>query len=250
MHVILPLYIFLTGTILGSFYNVVGIRLPKHIPFVQGRSACPDCGTQLEPRDLIPVLSYVIAKGRCRHCGRPVSFLYPAVELITGALFFIAYVHYGLTVEFTGALLLISLAVIVSIGDFKYMLIPNRLLLFFTGVFFLYRIAFPLDPWYDSLLGALTGSGIVFVIIVVSKGGMGAGDMKLLGVLGLFLGMKAMVLTLFLASLIGTVVSLSLIGIGVVNRKQPVPFGPSIMAAALIVYFYGQQMMDAYFKML
>ncbi|WP_371933454.1 prepilin peptidase [Halobacillus litoralis] len=238
---------FITGTILGSFFNVVGLRLPKNIPFTTSRSACPHCSTPLQARDLIPLFSYLIAKGKCRHCQHSISVTYPLVELITGFLFLVAYLYLGLSWEFAGASLLISLAVIVTVSDFHYMLIPNKLLLFFAATFVIYRTISPLQPWYDSIFGALAGFVIIFLIILVSRGGMGAGDMKLLGTLGILLGFKLTLLTLFLATLIGTVVSLTLLAFKVIGRKDPFPFGPSIVLAAVISYLYGFDLLRFYY---
>lgn len=246
MYIIIPLYIFITGTILGSFFNVVGLRLPKRVSFTTSRSACPHCSTPLQARDLIPLFSYLISKGKCRHCQQSISITYPLVELSTGFLFLLAYTHLGLSLPFLGACLLISLAVIVTVSDMSYMLIPNRLLVFFTACFIFYRIIDPLQPWYNSIFGALAGFGIILAIILISRGGMGAGDMKLLGVLGIFLGFKLTLLTLFLATLIGTAVSLTLLTLNIIGRKDPFPFGPSIVLAAMVSYLYGSDLLEIY----
>lgn len=247
MNTIIPLYIFITGTILGSFFNVVGLRLPEKISFITSRSACPNCSTTLHSRDLVPLLSYLFSKGKCRHCKHRISITYPLVELITGGLFLFAYIMHGVSLDLLGACLLVSLAVIVTVSDLKYMIIPNRLLLFFTVCFIFYRIFYPLDPWYGSITGSIAGFALIFLIIVVSKGGMGAGDMKLFGVLGILLGLKMTLLTFFLATIIGTLVSLMLLATGVIGRKDPFPFGPSIMLAAVSSYFFGHDLLQFYF---
>ncbi|WP_226583395.1 prepilin peptidase [Halobacillus litoralis] len=246
MNTILSLYIFITGTILGSFYNVVGLRLPQNISFTNSRSACPQCSTTLQARDLIPLFSYLLSKGKCRHCQGKIPVAYPLVELITGGLFLYAYLTFGWSADLLGALLLLSLAVIVTVSDLKYMVIPDRLLLFFGAAFLGFRYIKPLDPWYSSVLGAVAGFVLIFLIILISRGGMGAGDMKLLGVLGILLGFKMTMLTFFLATLIGTCVSLILLSTGIIGRKDPFPFGPSIMAGAVISYFYGQDLLSFY----
>ncbi|SFJ16162.1 leader peptidase (prepilin peptidase) / N-methyltransferase [Halobacillus dabanensis] len=247
MYLIIPLYIFVTGIILGSFFNVVGLRLPKRVSFTTSRSSCPHCSISLQARDLIPLFSYVISKGKCRNCQHPISITYPLVEVSTGFFFLLAYIHFGPSLSFAGACLLISLSVIVTVSDLAYMIIPNPLLLFFTICFTIYRILEPLHPWFDSILGALAGLGIILAIILISKGGMGAGDMKLLGVLGILLGFKLTLLTLFLATLIGTVVSLTLIALEIIGRKDPFPFGPFIVLAAMVSYLYGSKFLELYF---
>ncbi|MBH0230025.1 prepilin peptidase [Halobacillus yeomjeoni] len=248
MEIIILTYIFLIGLIMGSFYNVVGLRLPKKISFTSSRSQCPNCSTPLNARDLIPLFSYLLSKGKCRHCQTTISISYPLVELLTGGLFLFSYWMYGWTPAFLGACLLSSLAVMVTVSDLNYMLIPNKLLIFFAIIFIIYRSITPLDPWYASVIGALAAYALVACIIIVSKGGMGAGDMKLLAVLGILLGTKHIFLTFFFATLLGTVISLLLIMLKVIGRKDPFPFGPSIMIAALLVYFFGEEIIRYYLQ--
>ncbi|CDQ18182.1 prepilin peptidase [Halobacillus karajensis] len=248
MNIIISMYVFFTGTILGSFYNVVGLRLPKNLPFAISRSYCPHCLTLLQARDLIPLLSYFLSRGKCRHCAKNISYTYLLVEFLTGILFLLAYLRLGLSSVFIGACSLISLAVIVSVSDLKYMVIPNRLLLFFGLFFVVYRFIYPLNPWYDSILGAVTGFGLIFIIIFISKGGIGAGDMKLLGTLGILLGMNLTLLTFFLAVILGTVISFSLLIFKVIGRKDPFPFGPSIVGGSMVSYLFGNSMLTFYFE--
>src|SRR5699024_6455906 len=196
---------FLLGLVFGSFFNVVGLRVPIGISFVSGRSHCPTCYHRLHWLDLIPVLSFCWQKGTCRYCQAPVSVIYPAMELLTGVLFAYGYVKIGLTVELATALLLVSMLVIITVSDIAYMVIPNHILLFFLPLLFTFRLISPLDPWYDAFLGAVVGFVIIALIILISKGGMGAGDMKLFFVLGIVLGWKNILLTLFIAALLGSI---------------------------------------------
>lgn len=248
MYILFSFYFFLAGTILGSFFHVVGVRLPQNTPFILSRSACPVCSTTLHARDLIPLASYTLAKGKCRHCQTRISLVYPAVELITGVLFLSAYGQFGWSVDVLEALLLLSLAVIVTVSDVKYMIIPNRLLMFFAFAFVVLRLFFPLSPWYATLLGACTGFTIVLIIIVLSRGGMGGGDMKLLAVLGLFFGGPLTLLTFFLAVTAGTLISTFLLAAKVISRGQPFPFGPFIMAGAVISFYYGDVVLAFYMQ--
>ena len=237
---------FLYGLVFGSFFNVVGLRLPQKESLVSPPSHCPTCERRLGVLDLIPVLSYVCLRGKCRTCGTKISWVYPAMELVTGVLFALAYAMLGFSVELIVALLFVSLLVIITVSDFAYMLILNKVLLPFAIVLFGLRILSPLTPWWDSLLGAAIGFGVLLLIALVSKGGMGGGDIKLFFVIGLVLGTVHTLLTLFLAALVGSVVGILVLRRTKQGRKTPIPFGPSIAFAAVIVYFWGTDLVSWY----
>ncbi|SFD60867.1 type 4 prepilin peptidase 1 Aspartic peptidase. MEROPS family A24A [Lentibacillus persicus] len=249
-HLTLTLLFFLLGLVFGSFFNVVGLRAPQKLPFTADRSICPHCKNQLSWCELIPLLSFIFQSGKCRHCQHGISIMYPAIELITGLLFAFAYIKLGLQIELIAALLLIALLVIVFVSDMRYMLIPNNVLLFFFPLFILIRIVSPLTPWWSPIMGALTGGAIIVIIILASRGGMGGGDMKLFVIIGIVLGLDNTLLTLLLASVFGMVVGVVLLSLKIINRKQPVPFGPYIAAAAIVAYFYGEPIVAWYFNFL
>lgn len=246
MTILITTFFFLYGITFGSFFNVVGLRVPKKESIVHPPSHCTTCDRRLTAADLVPVFSYVFLKGRCRKCKERISPVYPLMELLTGLLFAAAYGHFGFTLELAVALLFISMLVIITVSDVRYMIIPNRVLLLFGAAIFIMRLFAPLAPWWDGLLGAAVGFGILFIIAVVSNGGMGGGDIKLFFVIGLVLGTVGTLLTLFLASLIGAVAGIIILKKTKQGRKTPVPFGPSIAAAALIVYFYGSAIVGWY----
>lgn len=246
-HAIIFIF-FLLGLIFGSFFNVIGLRLPQNIPFSNDRSACPHCSTQLSWYENIPLLSFLLQVGKCRHCKRRISFIYPAVEMFTGGLFAVSYIQFGLEWELLTALLLVSMLMIVLVADIAYMLIPNKVLLFFLPLLIGMRIIVPLDPWWSPLAGGLIGVAVVALIILVSRGGMGAGDMKLFGVLGIVLGTEKLLLAFFLSCTIGALIGLVLLVGKLIDRKQPVPFGPYIVVAALISFFYGEELIRFYFQ--
>src|SRR5699024_2426017 len=249
MYLVWMIYFFVFRCVLGSFFNVVGLRVPKNILFSHNRSYCPACKKQLQCYELIPIASYLFQHGQCRNCQTRISPIYPVIELSTGLLFVLAYWKVGFTFELIATLLFISLLMIVFVTDITYMLIPNKILLFFLPLFAFMRIISPLDPWYDALIGAGLGFVLLASIIILSKGGMGGGDMKLFAVLGIVLGWKGTLLTLFLASFLGAIFGLFLITINKVNRKQLIPFGPYIVIAALISYFYGDQVISMYLSL-
>lgn len=241
---------FIFGLVFGSFFNVVGLRVPKKQSIVHPPSHCTSCERRLTAIDLVPVLSYVLLRGKCHTCKATVSPIYPFMELLTGILFALAYVHFGITAEFFVALLFISMLVCITVSDIAYMLIPNKILLFFLPLLVVGRIFSPLTPWWDSLLGAVIGFGVLYIVALLSRGGMGGGDIKLFFVLGIVLGTLKTLLTLAFASAIGLVIGIIVLRITKKGRKTPVPFGPSIALAALLLYFYGERIIAWYLNLL
>ncbi|OAH56148.1 MULTISPECIES: A24 family peptidase [Bacillaceae] len=239
---------FLYGLVFGSFYNVVGLRVPVRKSIVKPRSACSLCGHQLTTLDLIPVVSYIILKGQCRKCEARISPIYPLTELITALLFLYAYLYFGLTMNFFVAILFISMLIVIVVSDLAYMLIPDKIMLFFFSLFLIARIIHPLTPWWDSLFGAVAGYLLLLIIAIASKGGMGGGDVKLFAVLGFVMGAKLVLLTFFLSCVFGAVIGLVLLIFGIVKRGKPMPFGPYIAMAAIVSYFYGGEMIHWYLQ--
>ncbi|WP_173916005.1 A24 family peptidase [Halobacillus sp. Marseille-Q1614] len=233
-------YFFLIGITLGSFYNVVGLRVPKRTLFTQHRSHCPTCHSTLSWYELIPIGSFIHQKGLCRHCSAKISILYPVMELLSGLIFTFSYSIIGLHKDLLLVLLLYALFHIIVVSDLKYMVIPNKVLLFFFTVFFLFRLIYPLDPWWLSLVGGLLGSGGIAVIIIISRGGMGGGDMKLLGLVGFILGPHLLLITFLTAVLLGTFLSVFLMAFTSANRKSGFPFGPFIAIGGMAAFFYGE----------
>jgi leader peptidase (prepilin peptidase) / N-methyltransferase len=246
LYLILLLY----GLALGSFFNVVGLRVPISKSIVKPRSSCPNCHHTLGPLELIPVLSYLLQRGKCRQCKVGISPLYPIIELITGLLFMSAPFIMGWTSELWIAWSLISLLVIITVSDLAYTLIPDKILLFFTAVFFIERFLIPLEPWWDSLLGATIGFSLLLIISIISKGGMGGGDIKLYAVIGFAVGTKLMLLSFFIATLIGAIFGIIGILLRLLERKKPVPFGPFIAIGTLLAYFYGNIIIENYLRII
>ncbi|SOB94009.1 type 4 prepilin peptidase 1 [Ureibacillus xyleni] len=246
MDIVYAIFALLFGLIFGSFFNVVGLRVPKKESIVTPPSHCTSCQRRLTALDLIPVFSYIFLGGKCRSCGAKISPIYLVTELVTGILFGFVVWQLGITIETAVALLFISLLMIIVVSDIAYMLIPDKILLFFLPFLVLGRILSPLDNWWDSLLGAVVGFGILLLIAVISKGGMGGGDIKLFFLIGLVLGTANTLITLFLASVIGMFVGIIVLKVRGQGRKTPVPFGPSIALAAIIAYFYGEAMLNWY----
>ncbi|WP_017726720.1 prepilin peptidase [Halalkalibacterium ligniniphilum] len=240
-------YLFVLGLLLGSFYNVVGLRVPLGASIVKPRSHCPACQRTLTPLELIPVISYFMVKGRCQGCRTKISFMYPMVELSVGILFASVYLWQGLNGELIVALSFISLFAIIFVSDIRYMVIPDKVLLFFAPLLLVLRLTVaPLTPWWEPFVGAMLGFGLLLVIAVVSKGGMGGGDVKLFGVLGLVLGWEGILLTFLLSSFYGAAVGGVALATGRIKRGQPIPFAPFIMLGALTAYVFGELLIEWY----
>ncbi len=250
IHIYWLIVFFLLGTIFGSFFNVVGLRLPKKQPFHIGRSHCPTCHKTLQWYELIPVLSFIIQRGKCKGCSGKISPIYPVVEFLTGGLFAFSYWQLDFQVELITALLLMSMLMIIFVSDITYMIIPNKILLFFLPFLLILRIIHPLDPWYDAIIGGVVGYTLIAIIIIVSKGGMGAGDMKLFGVLGIIFGISNTMLSFLIAAFLGAIIGSILILLKRLKKKQPIPFGPYIVVGAIITYFYGSKIIQLYFNLL
>jgi leader peptidase (prepilin peptidase) / N-methyltransferase len=246
MYSFVFLITFFAGLLLGSFFNVVGLRVPKGESIVKPRSHCPRCKRMLTAWELIPVVSYVVQGGKCRGCGVRISPLYPFVELFTAILFTISPLLVGWSKELIVSWTLISLLMIIFVSDIRYMIIPDKVLLFFAVIFIIERMFVPLSPWWDSLVGAFVGFALLMFIAVVSKGGMGGGDIKLFALLGFVLGWKMVLLAFFFSTLYGTVFGMVGMALGKVRRGEPMPFGPYIVFGTLTVYFFGQAILDWY----
>lgn len=248
MYIFIGVVVFVLGLIMGSFLNVVGIRVPKGEPFANDRSACPHCNHELKWYELIPILSYLFQGAKCRGCKAHISIQYPLIELATGILFLLVYLNVGITYELGIGIILMSLVVVIMVSDLAYMIIPDKILLFFMPLFILGRILLPLDPWWSPIAGFLIGYIIVFIIITVSGGGMGGGDMKLFAVLGIVLGYKLILLTFAISFIIGAILGGLLLLFKVISRKQPFPFGPSILLAGVVSYLWGEKILTWYFN--
>ncbi|MFT9599054.1 prepilin peptidase [Mesobacillus sp.] len=244
----MTLLLLIYGLVLGSFYNVVGLRVPEGKSIVAPRSSCPQCGHQLRASELIPVVSYFIQRGKCRQCKVGISPVYPFFELLTGMLFAVAYLLIGWSGELVIALTLISLFIIITVSDLAYMVIPDKVLLVFAGIFIVERIFLPLSPWWDSIAGAVAGFMILLFIALISKGGMGGGDIKLFALIGFAIGFKTMLLSFFFATFYGAFFGIGAMLLGFVKRKQAIPFGPFIALGSLTAYFFGEEILEWYLQ--
>ncbi|RDV83216.1 prepilin peptidase [Ammonifex thiophilus] len=241
---------FALGLVVGSFLNVVIYRLPRGEGVALGRSRCPSCGETLRWYDLVPVLSFLLLRGRCRYCSVPISWRYPLVELLSGCLALAVAARFGLGPEGLKYYFLLSCLLAASFIDVEYYIIPNRLVLtaFLIGV--------PLGIWArdvslsSALVGALSSGGFLFFLALVSRGGMGGGDIKLAAVSGLFLGWPLAFLGTFLGCLIAGVWGIILLLTRRKGRKDHIPFGPFLSLGFLVALFWGRGIWQWYASLL
>jgi leader peptidase (prepilin peptidase) / N-methyltransferase len=230
----------LVGLLIGSFLNVVIARLPEGRSILRPRSACLRCGTPLLWYDNIPIVSFLALRGRCRACGRAISWRYPIVEAATGALFALAFVVFGPAPEFVVAALFMAALVAITGIDLDHQIIPDVITLPGILVGVAANLVTGRVSWIESILGVLVGGGIFLVIILASRGGMGGGDMKLGAMLGAFLGWKLGLLALLLGVLAGGTVALGLLVLGRKGRKEAIPFGPFLALGGAISMLWGE----------
>lgn len=243
-------FTFVLGLVVGSFLNVVAYRLPRHESIAFPPSHCPDCGARLRPADLVPVLSYLTLRGRCRYCAKPISPRYPLVELTTGALFLLVYIARGPGWGLVPGFVLSALMAAVAAIDLDHRIIPNPLT--FTGV--LTGVAFAVLGWsgigfLQAVLGILVCGGFLLVVGLIGRGGMGGGDVKLGAAIGAFLGWGAGLFGILLGFVGGAVVGLGLIAARIKGRKDAIPFGPFLALGAVISYLWGKPAIAAYLRL-
>ena len=238
------------GLLIGSFLNVCIWRLPREESIIWPASHCPACSTVLGVRDLVPVLSWIFLQGKCRYCSERISPRYPAVELLTGALFLICFQHYGLTPELAAALLLSALLVAITFIDIDHQIILDGMLIVLGAGGLVLQLWTGAVGFFSMLAGALAGGGLLLLLAIVSRGGMGGGDVKLAFALGFWLGWQGVLLGLFIGFVLGGAGSVLLILLRLRGRKDYIPFGPFIAAGAWIALLYGRQILDWYFGFL
>ncbi|MBI5871359.1 MAG: prepilin peptidase [Actinobacteria bacterium] len=244
--------LFVLGAVIGSFLNVVIYRLPRELSLVAPGSHCPRCDQPVKWYDNIPILSYALLRGQCRHCGQGITMRYPTVELLTAVLWTLAGVEFGMSWELLPALLFVSSLVAIYYIDLDHYIIPNVIVLPVAVIGLAANIAISLtgddtvpswQPWYAYLAAGLMSATFFFVVALLKPGGMGMGDVKLAGMMGFFLGEYTLV-GLFLGFLIGAITGVVLMAVGIKGRKSRIPFGPFLAIGAVIALFFGADILD------
>lgn len=268
--------VFVTGCVLGSFLGAAAYRVPRGMSLLGPRSHCPACGQTLALGDLVPVLSYLLRRGRCGYCGEAVSLRYPVVEALSGLITLGLFLRHGLSWAFLVYTALALWALLLGAIDLEHHRLPNALTvpgmiagLAVNVVWYMAGgetvITVPGGSWQGvwqgafvspgfwggweflaphfsplhSAMGLLVGGGVLWLVAVVSRGGMGGGDVKFLAAIGSFLGPGAALLVLFLGSVLGSIVGLSLLARGRLGRREPLPFGPFLATGVLIMALLG-----------
>ncbi len=244
-------YIFVLGLFMGSFFNVVGIRIPNH-ETLMGRSHCPVCDHKLGVLELIPIVGYLWLRGKCKHCATPISLKYPLVELITGILFLVSYMILKENmIEYIVIVIFISLMTIVTVSDLYYKIVPDIILLIFLVPLLLLRMFGDTMIWYESLLGG--ASAFLFLLAIAYYGrkrfkqeALGGGDIKLYFLIGLVLGYDLVLFSLMVAALLGIVYGLFVRQ----EKRSYLPFVPFIFAGSMIAYFVGDIVIESYLQLI
>jgi len=250
-ELVLYVYVFIFGLCIGSFLNVCIYRLPEGIFFKKQRSECPACGKMIRFYDNIPVLSYLILRGRCRYCKATISIRYPLVELITGVSAVSTYMKFGLTLEGLIYFVFIAVLIVVIYIDIDHQIIPDIITkpgipIGFIASFFLTSMTMK-----ASVLGIIAGGGSLLSVawiyrLITKREGMGGGDIKLLAMIGGLIGWKGVIFTIYTASVAGTIVGLPMILLKNKNFRFKIPFGPFLSMGAISYIFFGEAVINWY----
>ncbi|MBF0491799.1 MAG: prepilin peptidase [Deltaproteobacteria bacterium] len=261
LETLYAVYFFIFGLVFGSFLNVCIARIPEGESIVAPRSKCPGCQSAIAFYDNIPLLSFLLLRGKCRHCHAKISWLYPSVEFLTGLLAYFCFIKLRLPLpSLLWFLFFISPLIVISVIDLKHYLIPDILSLPSIALgFLLHAYSNGSLHWkealLDSFLGALLGAGILFLIAFLyeylrKQEGLGGGDVKLAAMLGAFLGWKSIFFIFFYASLTASLLGLSLILINKFRFQSKLPFGPFLSFGAILYFFKGSQFLFHFIRFL
>jgi leader peptidase (prepilin peptidase)/N-methyltransferase len=249
----MQVFAFILGCVFGSFYNVVIYRLPIGQSIVRPGSMCPTCGDAIAFYDNVPLFSWVLLGGRCRHCKASISARYPLVEGASGLLALLLFRRYGLHPQFFIEYIFCSILLIITMIDFDTFLIPDILSL--PGIALGFALSFftPRLLWWESLLGILAGGGFFYAIASAyahlrHKEGLGGGDIKLLGMIGAFIGLKGVAFTVFASSISGMIIAIPLMLISGKGLGSALPFGPFLALGAVAYIFWGEIFFHWYFS--
>ena len=248
--VLAAVFVALLGLVIGSFLNVCIYRLPRDESVTWPASHCTSCGRTLAWYENVPVVSWLTLRGRCRTCGAAISPIYPIVEAITGAVFLAGYVIYGATPLLAARLLFACAMIVLFFIDLRHQILPNVITL--PGIAIGFILSFFLPPgWLASLIGALAGAGVLFAVYEAyyrlrGVEGLGMGDIKMLAMIGAFLGWQLMLVTLVLASFAGSLLGIGLIAAGRGSMQLKLPFGTFLAVGALAAAVVGDWFLEWY----
>lgn len=251
LEILLLLFSFILGAVIGSFLNVCIYRIPAGLSIVSPASRCPQCETAIRWYQNIPIISWLVLGGRCAQCSAKISIRYPLVEALTGTLFLGVFWTFGLHGATLVYWLFAAALIVITFIDFDHQIIPDVISLPGIIVGFLCSFFVPWVSWIDSLLGILVGGGSLLLVAVAyefltKKEGMGGGDIKLLAMIGAFLGWQAVFPVIFISSLVGTAVGIPVMIRQKADAKLALPFGPFLAFGALFYLFWGPALIRWY----
>jgi len=249
--------VFIFGAIVGSFLNVCIYRIPRRRSIIFPSSRCPHCNSPISALDNIPILSYVMLGGRCRECRARISIRYPVVELLNAVLYTAVLWRIGPGPSAVAYMVFVSAMVVITFIDLDFQIIPDSITLPGILAGLALSLFLLIDPFsrmeslglVNGAAGMLLGGGLFYLIAVLSRGGMGGGDIKMMGMVGSFLGWKAVLMTTFIASLTGAVVGVMLMVLKGRGRKTRIPFGPFLALGALLSLFAGEELLGMYMNL-
>ncbi len=253
------IFAFAFGLAVGSFLNVCIYRIPIKKSIVTPPSGCPACGILIKFYDNIPVLSYLILRGRCRKCGVHISMIYPVIELITGLMSMALVTRYNLLnnslPQFFIFFIFVSALICITFIDLEHMIIPDVISIPGIIIGFIISLFFSHITWLDSLLGLLVGGGVLYLIavffeVVRKKEGMGGGDIKLLAMIGAWLGLKSLLFVIMVSSFTGAIIGSAGLILSKKGIRAQFPFGPFLALAAILYIFFGKELTNWYFSLL
>ena len=239
--------IFVVGTCIGSFLNVAIFRTHDGESVVTGRSKCRVCEVPIRAQDLVPVLSYLRLRGRCRSCKAVISWQYPTVEIATGVLFLVTYYLGDSWMEIGRNWVFVSYLVLIFVYDLRHMLIIDRFTIPAMIFAIIINLWLGMVPAWSVLVGGLVLAGFFWIQFLISKGTwVGGGDIRMGALIGFMLGLEHGLVALFIAYVLGAIVGVAMMASGKATRKTPVPFGSFLAVATVIVLFIGQPLIDWY----
>lgn len=243
------LYAFVIGIIIGSFLNVVIWRVPQELSFVGGRSFCPHCHKELKPYDMIPVFSWIILRGKCRFCKAPISVRYPLIELAGGLLALMCFHHFEFTLDTIFVFIVIITLLAITMIDFDTMTIPNGLIIFLIFPIIVLCILHPEISLVNRVIGFFVISLPMYLMTRLIPDCFGGGDIKLIAVCGFMLGWQMTLLAMFIAILVGGIYACYLVISKKAKKGAHMAFGPYICLGITLALFYGPQIVNAYLSL-
>lgn len=242
MSILYLIIFFILGSLMGSFYTVLGLRIPKKEDFITTQSHCDSCGHVLKLYEMIPVISYLIQKGKCRHCHKKIDLLSTYIEIFTATLFAVSYHLFGFSYELLIALGIVSILMIVVVSDITYLIIPDEILIFFSIYFVIIQILnLGIKGAIINVISGVFLFSILYIIMlignkVLKKECLGGGDIKMMFIFGLILDPLLGIFSIFLASIIALPISLLLL---YKQNERVIPFGPFLLIGLALIYFTG-----------